>query len=293
MSNNILDSLNRALSYIEANLESRLNLDSITTQVYLSKFHFHRVFKKVTGKSLMDYTKARQLSKSAERLLQSSLRVSDIAADYGFEHYQSYSRAFFNEFMCTPNEFRSGSRTIKLTEPLNLDNLTLINQGLLINPQTLLLPDLTLMGTRHKILFEENFKEQTASKAGRIFYYDERPRIKSHKAEDSYFGLTRFPGDLSLGYSYYLPSIAVPPDEEVPEGMVKDFLKANKYAVFTYVGSHSPDEIYFTTLSEILGLVDTWREQKRYMNDKGYLFEHIPYELCTKEYCELEICLPL
>ncbi|MCX7772740.1 MAG: AraC family transcriptional regulator [Clostridia bacterium] len=289
----IMESLKRVLAYIEENLESRLSLEAVTSEAYMSKFHFHRVFKRITSKSLMEYVRSRQLSKSAEKLLQTSLRASDIAMDFGFEHYQSFSRSFFNEFQCTPNEFRAGTKSIRLTEPLNLAELTSLDQGLMVKPETALLPDMTLMGVRCKICHEENERDYTAAKAGKYFYTQERLRITSHSDKDSYFGLTHFKSDFTSGYSYYLPSISVPPDEPTPEGMEKELLKSNKYAVFTYVGSHSPHELSFGTLESILMYVANWSQQTGYWNQKSYVLEHIPFELCSDDYCEMEVCLPL
>ncbi|MFZ0575966.1 MAG: AraC family transcriptional regulator, partial [Psychrobacillus psychrotolerans] len=45
----------KTVSYIESNLTENINLDSFTSVIGYSKFHLSRLFKKDTGKSIVEY----------------------------------------------------------------------------------------------------------------------------------------------------------------------------------------------------------------------------------------------
>ncbi|MBP2630601.1 MAG: transcriptional regulator with only domain, AraC family, partial [Firmicutes bacterium] len=78
------------LRYIEENLYKKFSLDDIAMHCGMSKYHLHRMFKSLTGESLMEYVQSRKLSSSISELKDTSRRIIDIAMDYGFDYEQSY-----------------------------------------------------------------------------------------------------------------------------------------------------------------------------------------------------------
>lgn len=289
----LYDSVGKTIGYIEDNLCSRLKAMEIASQAYFSIHHFHRIFKRITGVSLMDYVKSRQLSFSAEKLLMSSLRICDIASEFGFEHYQSYIRAFHNEFGLTPSEFRRGDGKIKLTEPLDFSNMADLGEGMMIKPATVLIPEFSVIGIKNRIMVKDNKANFTANQAGKDFFFNERQRIKASRPDDSYYGITIFPENFNFEYTYYITGIKTDPDAEIPEGMVRHTVKTNKYWVFTYIGAHNPKDITYSTLSQIMSHMVNWTKEKNYVNRSRYMFEYIPFDICSDDYCEMNLYLPL
>ena len=49
------------VNYIENNIYNKITLDDVAQQSGISKYHLHRMFKSLTGESLMEYVQSRKL----------------------------------------------------------------------------------------------------------------------------------------------------------------------------------------------------------------------------------------
>ena len=98
--------INRVFEFIDKNLESDLSLNIVSEIAFFSPFHFHRVFKFMTGETLNGYVTRRKIEKSASDLLHKKTTATEIAHKYGFSDNSSYSRAFKKYFEISPTEFR-------------------------------------------------------------------------------------------------------------------------------------------------------------------------------------------
>lgn len=99
--------INRVFEFIDENLESDLSLNTVSEIAFFSPFHFHRVFKFVTGETLNEYVTRRRIEKSASDLLHKNITVTEIAHKYGFSDNSSYSRTFKKYFGVSPTEFKN------------------------------------------------------------------------------------------------------------------------------------------------------------------------------------------
>lgn len=98
--------INRVFEFIDKNLESDLSLNIVSEIAFFSPFHFHRVFKFMTGETLNGYVTRRKIEKSASDLLHKKITATEIAHKYGFSDNSSYSRAFKKYFGISPTEFK-------------------------------------------------------------------------------------------------------------------------------------------------------------------------------------------
>lgn len=98
--------INRVFEFIDQNLESDLSLNTIAEVAYFSPFHFHRVFKFITGETLNEYVTRQRIEKSALDLLHKQISTTELAHQYGFSDNSSYSRAFKKYFGANPAEFK-------------------------------------------------------------------------------------------------------------------------------------------------------------------------------------------
>ena len=103
------------IDYIEKNLYNKISLDDISLYTGVSKYYLHRIFKSLTGESIIEYVQSRKLTCSIKELLNTNMRIIDIALNYGFDYEQSYIRAFKKNFGCTPLKVRSDKRSIKFS----------------------------------------------------------------------------------------------------------------------------------------------------------------------------------
>ncbi len=113
---NYISQINRAIDVIEKNLRSSLSLKNIAKEAGLSKWHFQKVFRGITGDTVKEYILKRRLSLAAKALLDSDKKVLDVAIDLGFESHEVFTRAFKRVFEITPTEFRN-SRTAQSPIP--------------------------------------------------------------------------------------------------------------------------------------------------------------------------------
>ena len=76
--------INRVFEFIDENLDSDLSLATISEIAFFSPFHFHRIFKFVTGETLNEYVNRKKIEKSSLDLLHKNITTSEIAHKYGF-----------------------------------------------------------------------------------------------------------------------------------------------------------------------------------------------------------------
>lgn len=98
--------INRVFEFINENLEADLSLNTVSEIAFFSPFHFHRVFKFITGETLNEYVSRQRVEKSALDLLHKRTSISELAHKYGFSDNSSFSRAFKKYFRVSPKEFR-------------------------------------------------------------------------------------------------------------------------------------------------------------------------------------------
>ncbi|MEX0298878.1 MAG: GyrI-like domain-containing protein, partial [Kordiimonas sp.] len=113
--------LNRVLSYIYDNLDEELSLDALADIACMSRYHWHRVFKAMTGETLAGVVRRLRLNKAANALVQGSTPVRGIAEQVGFKNLASFSRAFKKAHGVSPNEFRE--------QGIETENLLALNEG--------------------------------------------------------------------------------------------------------------------------------------------------------------------
>lgn len=108
MSNSYHNAVRLAIEVLEAHSPSDgpLKLEVLAQQVHLSPYHFHRIFKVVTGETPADYWRRLTLQKAANALFHQHDSITHIALDSGFQSSQSFSKAFRKHFGVTPSAVR-------------------------------------------------------------------------------------------------------------------------------------------------------------------------------------------
>jgi AraC family transcriptional regulator len=102
----------RAVTHIEANLNGALQLEDVARVACFSPFHFHRVFKGITGETLLDFVQRIRLERAARALyVNKSASVIKVSLDYGYENPSSFAKAFKRHFGASASQWRkSGAK---------------------------------------------------------------------------------------------------------------------------------------------------------------------------------------
>lgn len=99
--------IQNSIDYIEKHLCENIKLDEIARQSYFSEFHFHRLFRKAVGTSVMEYVRKRRLSLAAKELAETGEKITNIAFKYQFNSEESFSRAFKRLYGTSPRNYRN------------------------------------------------------------------------------------------------------------------------------------------------------------------------------------------
>jgi AraC family transcriptional regulator len=98
----ILDSL----AWIEDHLDDPPASLGACRAAGMSPYHYHRLFKSMTGMAPGHYIRRRILTRAAERLSETNSGVLDVALASGFESQAAFTRAFKEQFGTTPAQGR-------------------------------------------------------------------------------------------------------------------------------------------------------------------------------------------
>jgi AraC-like DNA-binding protein len=102
-----LQNVKDAIKFIKENFESKITLDDVSRKAGLSTAYFSRIFKSVTGYTVVTYINLVRCQ-HAEKLLKSGkFKVGEIASQCGFENEYYFYVFFKNQTGKTPSTFRS------------------------------------------------------------------------------------------------------------------------------------------------------------------------------------------
>jgi len=83
-----------AKMFIDDNLEEPLDLEQISKQAFLSRFHFHRIFTRVYRKTPHQYLTEKRLKRAKALLAKEGISISEVCSSVGFESLGSFSSLF-------------------------------------------------------------------------------------------------------------------------------------------------------------------------------------------------------
>jgi AraC family transcriptional regulator len=98
--------LQRVIEFIIDHLSEDLLLEAIAQEAGMSQYHFARLFKQTTGLSPYQYVIKCRIERAKLLLLQSKLKISEVASMVGFADQSQFTRHFKRLLGVTPKEMR-------------------------------------------------------------------------------------------------------------------------------------------------------------------------------------------
>lgn len=100
--------VNRAISWIDRHFHNEISLSTVAGSLNINKHYLSRIFKEVTGYTIMQYLMSCRINR-AKYLLEIEIEKSilEVALESGFENASHFSRAFRKWVKVTPSEYRT------------------------------------------------------------------------------------------------------------------------------------------------------------------------------------------
>ncbi|MDR1246938.1 MAG: helix-turn-helix domain-containing protein [Clostridiales Family XIII bacterium] len=98
-----------ALRLITENLSADLSLDRLSNELFVSKYHLSREFKKNVGYTIHQYITLKRLLMAEELLLFNDVSVTEVCTRCGFRDYSNFIRTFTKYYGMPPGQFSNTS----------------------------------------------------------------------------------------------------------------------------------------------------------------------------------------
>ncbi|HLD23559.1 MAG TPA: GyrI-like domain-containing protein [Sulfuricurvum sp.] len=144
---------NDIIYYVYKYIDTNINLDELSHNLSVSKFHMHRIFKNEFGRNVYESIKSIRLQKAANLLLTNkNSTITQIAKMCGYSSQTSFAKVFKEKFFMTPKEWKNGGfnsyvATI-LTKSQSASNSTADFSSL--KPSILKMPQMRAYYIRHR-----------------------------------------------------------------------------------------------------------------------------------------------
>ena len=100
---------NDVMNYVYKYIDTNINIDELSLELNVSKFHLHRIFKDEFGKNIYESIKSIRLQKASNLLLTNKYStISNIVNQCGYSSQSSFIKTFKERFEMTPKDWRNG-----------------------------------------------------------------------------------------------------------------------------------------------------------------------------------------
>jgi AraC family transcriptional regulator len=102
--------LERVLDYIHDHLTDDLDMAALADVACLSQYHWHRIYRGVTGETLANTVRRLRLHRAAGDLLVTRRSIPDIAETWGYSEVAAFTRAFAAAYGMPPRRYREAGQ---------------------------------------------------------------------------------------------------------------------------------------------------------------------------------------
>ena len=104
------ETIEQVCAYLAANYRQKFSLTEVAARFYLSPYYLSRLFRRVTGQSIVDYLNNRRIEAAQKLLETTELSISAIAEQTGFASAAHFRRVFREVMDISPLQYRKKQR---------------------------------------------------------------------------------------------------------------------------------------------------------------------------------------
>jgi AraC-like DNA-binding protein/mannose-6-phosphate isomerase-like protein (cupin superfamily) len=93
--------------HIQKNFAQRLTVEDLAEKINISKYYFIRMFKRITGRTPLDYLNHYRMQQAAKMLETDKFKIIDIAYEVGINDDSYFTKLFNKYFGCNPSHYRA------------------------------------------------------------------------------------------------------------------------------------------------------------------------------------------
>ncbi|MBB5516030.1 AraC family transcriptional regulator [Rubricella aquisinus] len=212
----------RVIAHINAHATETLSLDDLADVACLSRFHFHRVFRGMTGQTVAEAVRNARLTR-ASALLRDGAGVADVAGACGYGDATSFSRAFSAAFGVPPGRFRDAHAALRTQLQARDDQTT-------FPVEVRNVPACAGIGIQHRGSYMEigiGFERLGAMLAARGLFGQARTMLGIYYHD---------PSAVEEPFLESLAAVVMDGPVETPDGFVPVEIPAARHAVMTFRG---------------------------------------------------------
>ncbi|SDD18676.1 Signal transduction histidine kinase [Algoriphagus faecimaris] len=99
--------IEKAIQLVNDNIQNEeFGIDMMVDELYMSQSTLFRKIKSLTGLSITAFIRSVRLKKAAQIILESNLKLSQVAFEVGFNDYKHFKKSFQQQFNCLPSEYK-------------------------------------------------------------------------------------------------------------------------------------------------------------------------------------------
>ena len=221
-----VESIHRAIQYIEAHLREDLSICTVAQQAALSPYYFQKGFAMLCGMTVGEYIRQRRLSAAGLEVLMTDRKIIDIALEFGYDAPDSFTKAFTRFHGITPAALRKSGGAVRSFAPLRIK--VTLEGGQNMDCRIQKKEAFTVLCRAKTFRYEEG-AEQVPQ------FWAEHFRTGGGEIVHGMYGINL---DESMGGSEfeYLIADNYDPVKEIPAGFITRTIPAHTWAVFPCTG---------------------------------------------------------
>ena len=114
---NALASVKNAIEFINMSYNKDISLTDVADHVGINQYYMAHIFKDITGTTFLSYLTRIRCEEARKLLRSTSLSISEISKNCGFNNPSYFSKRFKDLYNMLPNQYRNMSIAKKITPP--------------------------------------------------------------------------------------------------------------------------------------------------------------------------------